>query len=129
MIGFSAYTLALDLCMWRFSSTDHGCVVHCSLEALSELMTPDVKLLVVNFPHNPSGWMPSQQQWQQIVGMARQVSGREGGRETMSDEPRHPVLTLTLGVMEHLIVPHWKCPEGGLPWGARQSRTCCWLRF
>ena len=36
-------------------------------------MTPDVKLLVVNFPHNPSGWMPSQQQWQQVVDMTRKV--------------------------------------------------------
>jgi hypothetical protein len=45
----------------------------CSLDALRALMTADVKCLVVNLPHNPSGWLPSRQQWSDIVDCARQV--------------------------------------------------------
>jgi hypothetical protein len=46
----------------------------CSLESLRALMTSDVKCLAVNLPHNPSGWLPSRQQWSEIVGCAREVS-------------------------------------------------------
>lgn len=50
------------------------CALLCSLDALRALMTPDVKCLVVNLPHNPSGWLPSRQQWQEIMDCARRVS-------------------------------------------------------
>ncbi|WIA22776.1 hypothetical protein OEZ86_009731 [Tetradesmus obliquus] len=46
---------------------------HFSLDALRALMTPDVKCLLVNLPHNPSGWLPSRQQWQEIIDCARRV--------------------------------------------------------
>ncbi|KAF6265518.1 pyridoxal phosphate-dependent transferase [Scenedesmus sp. NREL 46B-D3] len=45
-----------------------------SLAALRKLMTADVKCLLINLPHNPSGWLPSRQQWGDIVDCARQVN-------------------------------------------------------
>jgi histidinol-phosphate/aromatic aminotransferase/cobyric acid decarboxylase-like protein len=45
----------------------------CSLDALRALMAADVKCLVVNLPHNPSGWLPSRQEWGDIIACARQV--------------------------------------------------------
>lgn len=45
-----------------------------SLDALRALMTSDVKCLVVNLPHNPSGWLPSRQQWTDIINCAKSVN-------------------------------------------------------
>jgi hypothetical protein len=45
----------------------------CSVDSLCKLMTPQVKCLVVNVPHNPTGWLPTQQEWEKIVQAAAQV--------------------------------------------------------
>lgn len=45
-----------------------------SLDALRSLMASEVKCLVVNLPHNPSGWLPSRQEWAEIVDMARDAN-------------------------------------------------------
>ena len=37
------------------------------LDVLSDALTPDTKLVVVNFPHNPTGYLPSIDEWQAIV--------------------------------------------------------------
>ncbi len=37
------------------------------LDALERLVTPRTKLVVVNFPHNPTGYLPSHAEWQTIV--------------------------------------------------------------
>jgi aspartate/methionine/tyrosine aminotransferase len=50
-----------------------GIHAFCSVDALRALMTADVKCLLVNLPHNPSGWLPTQQQWQDMIDCARQV--------------------------------------------------------
>ncbi len=39
------------------------------LDALERLVTPRTKLVVVNFPHNPTGHLPSHDEWQIIVQM------------------------------------------------------------
>ncbi len=38
------------------------------VEALSRLITPRTRLVVVNFPHNPTGYLPSRAEWDAIVG-------------------------------------------------------------
>jgi aspartate/methionine/tyrosine aminotransferase len=37
------------------------------LDALERLVTPRTKLVVVNFPHNPTGYLPSHDEWQAIL--------------------------------------------------------------
>ena len=37
------------------------------LDALERLVTPRTKLVIVNFPHNPTGYLPSRDEWQAIV--------------------------------------------------------------
>lgn len=37
------------------------------LDALERLVTPRVKLVILNFPHNPTGYLPSRDEWQAIV--------------------------------------------------------------
>jgi aspartate/methionine/tyrosine aminotransferase len=43
------------------------------LDALANLVTPQTKLLIVNFPHNPTGYLPSHEEWQAIVQTAARV--------------------------------------------------------
>ena len=42
------------------------------LDKLAELLTDHTKLLVVNFPHNPTGLLPTPDEFAQIVALARQ---------------------------------------------------------
>ena len=44
-----------------------------NLAELEQLVTPRTKLLVVNFPHNPTGYLPSHKEWQAIVRTASQI--------------------------------------------------------
>jgi len=43
------------------------------LDALEQLVTPRTRLLIVNFPHNPTGYLPSPDEWQAIVQIARRT--------------------------------------------------------
>ncbi len=40
-------------------------------ETLNRLVSPQTELLVVNFPHNPTGFVPSPAQWHQLVKWAQ----------------------------------------------------------
>lgn len=41
------------------------------LEALAELINPSTKLIVVNFPHNPTGYLPTRSQFEALIQLAR----------------------------------------------------------
>jgi aspartate/methionine/tyrosine aminotransferase len=43
------------------------------LDALARLVTPHTKLVVVNFPHNPTGCLPTQDEWRAAVEAAARV--------------------------------------------------------
>jgi aspartate/methionine/tyrosine aminotransferase len=43
------------------------------LDRLKALVTPRTRLLVVNFPHNPTGYVPSAEQWREIVDLAERT--------------------------------------------------------
>jgi len=59
---------------------DLGCVVkpwtlpenlaEFSPESLEELITPKTKLLIINFPHNPTGFIPTRAQFERIAAIA-----------------------------------------------------------
>jgi len=40
---------------------------HLDLDALERLVTPRTRLVIVNFPHNPTGYLPSHNEWQTII--------------------------------------------------------------
>ena len=37
------------------------------VDRLAKLMTPQTRAIVVNFPHNPTGALPSRRDWERIV--------------------------------------------------------------
>ena len=63
-------------------ATDRGCDVHrwpmvesgdgwrMDLDRLADLMTPETRLLVVNVPHNPTGYLPSAAEFDAILDLA-----------------------------------------------------------
>ena len=53
---------------WPLQTTADGWQL--DLEALRNLITPKTKLLVINFPHNPTGFLPSTQDYQALVAIA-----------------------------------------------------------
>lgn len=53
----------------------------CDLEALRAAIRPNTKLLVMNWPHNPTGQVPTQQKWADLISLAR-----EHGLWVFSDE-------------------------------------------
>lgn len=38
-------------------------------EQLKAMITKNTRVLVVNFPHNPTGYLPTPQQWEEIIGI------------------------------------------------------------
>jgi len=43
------------------------------LDALERLVTPRTRLVVLNFPHNPTGYLPSHDEWRRIVHIVEQA--------------------------------------------------------
>lgn len=41
------------------------------LDFLARSITPQTKLVVINFPHNPTGFLPARSELEQIIGLAR----------------------------------------------------------
>ena len=59
-----------QLSYWRQRQTE--CGWHFDLDELAGLIRPDTKMLIVNFPHNPSGYLPERADFERIVELARQ---------------------------------------------------------
>ena len=55
---------------WAFTPTPTGWEL--DLEQLRRLITPQSKLLVLNFPHNPTGYLPTLDQLNEIVALAEE---------------------------------------------------------
>lgn len=55
---------------WNFHPSDNGWELR--IEELSQLLSPKTKMIVVNFPHNPTGYIPSPQMQQNIITIAEQ---------------------------------------------------------
>jgi len=51
------------------------------VESLQKLVRPDTKAVFANFPHNPSGCVPTPREWEEIVSICRQ-----SGAYLFSDE-------------------------------------------
>jgi aspartate/methionine/tyrosine aminotransferase len=55
--------------MWMLRETDDGWAL--DMDRLDELLAPPTKMLVVNFPHNPTGFLPTADEFSAIVDSAR----------------------------------------------------------
>ncbi len=78
----SLYELARAIgCTVRFWQPREGAIWHFDLDDLAPLLTPQTRLLVVNFPHNPTGALPTPEEWTRI-----QVLAAERGVRIFSDE-------------------------------------------
>ena len=59
-----------ELSFWHQRQSESGW--HFDLEELAGLIRPDTKMLIVNFPHNPSGCLPGRAELERVVELARQ---------------------------------------------------------
>jgi len=58
-----------QLSFWSQRRTEDGW--HFDVDELERLLRPDTKMLVINFPHNPSGYLPTCAEFERIVELAR----------------------------------------------------------
>ncbi len=56
---------AENVCTWPVEPTDRGW--NLEMDRLRALITPKTKMVVVNFPHNPTGYLPTQDQLAEII--------------------------------------------------------------
>jgi aspartate/methionine/tyrosine aminotransferase len=74
-----AAALGAEVTRWPLQPAADGWRL--DLGALEESITPATKLLVVNFPHNPTGFLPARAELDAIIGLARRR-----GLHVFSDE-------------------------------------------
>jgi aspartate/methionine/tyrosine aminotransferase len=58
-----------DVVLWRVRPREDGWGL--DLDELARLITPRTKMLVFNFPHNPTGYLPSRAEFDAILDVAR----------------------------------------------------------
>lgn len=64
-----ARALGCKVSLWK-SEADRGW--HFSLEKLSQLLGRDTKMVIVNFPHNPTGFLPTPDDFKGLVDLVHQ---------------------------------------------------------
>lgn len=67
-----ARAMGCAVSLWEPAERDDGW--HFDVETLNTLLRPDTRLLVVNFPHNPTGFLPDAAEFEAVVHMARSRS-------------------------------------------------------
>ncbi len=58
-----------ELSYWQVERRAGGW--HFDIAALERLIRPNTRMLVINFPHNPTGYLPSRADFERIVALAR----------------------------------------------------------
>lgn len=61
-----AESVGCDVSLWSCTKKSDARLVF-DVAELEKLVRPNTKLLVVNFPHNPTGFLPSQDEWRAII--------------------------------------------------------------
>lgn len=64
-----ANSIGCGISNWQLRPTENGWTA--GLDQLESLITSRTRLLVVNFPNNPTGYLPTRQEYDAIVGLAR----------------------------------------------------------
>ncbi len=58
-----------ELSFWRQQRCKDGWTF--DVDELEEMIRPDTKMLIVNFPHNPTGYLPGRADFERVVELAR----------------------------------------------------------
>lgn len=58
-----------NVSQWEIQTTDTGWQI--DLNAFERLVKPNTKLIIVNFPHNPTGFLPAWEQFQAIIDISQ----------------------------------------------------------
>ena len=87
------------------------------LESLDQAVTGRTVLIIVNFPHNPTGYLPSRDEWQAIVEIAQQAGAWLFSDEMYRGLEHAPVTRLPAGcdVYERAITLGGLSKTYGLP--------------
>lgn len=64
-----ARALGCAISPWKLNSTPDGWALN--LDELERCLTPQTRLLVLNFPNNPTGYLPTRQEFDDILALAR----------------------------------------------------------
>lgn len=67
-----ARSIGCTVDLWEPEATSTG--LQFNPHTLHQLVTPNTKLVAVNFPHNPTGCVPSHEQWAAVVSSVSAVS-------------------------------------------------------
>lgn len=63
-------SIGCDVSLWKLTARDKSW--HVDVDQLASLITPHTRLIVINFPHNPTGCLPSRETFDAIVNVARE---------------------------------------------------------
>lgn len=66
-----ARSIGCDVSLWECNE-DRGW--HFDLQHLDQMMRPDTKMVVVNFPHNPTGFIPTHEEYETLIDIVGQSS-------------------------------------------------------
>ena len=58
-----------ELSFWRQRRTEEGW--HFDVDELERLLRPDTRMLIINFPHNPTGYLPPRADFERVIELAR----------------------------------------------------------
>jgi aspartate/methionine/tyrosine aminotransferase len=58
-----------NVSQWEIQPTESGWQI--DLAAFEQMITPETKLIIVNFPHNPTGFLPTNEEFQTIIDIAQ----------------------------------------------------------
>ncbi len=64
-----ASSIGCDLSFWKLYPTDNGWKAN--IEQLEQLINPKTRLLVLNIPNNPTGFLPTRDEFDAIIHIAR----------------------------------------------------------
>jgi aspartate/methionine/tyrosine aminotransferase len=67
-----ARAIGCEVSPWRIRPTASGTAWEFDVADLASLIRPDTRLLVFNFPHNPTGYLPDRATLDKILDLARQ---------------------------------------------------------
>lgn len=65
-----ARAIGCEVTLWSLDLTEHGWRL--DLERLEHSLTDRTKLIVINFPHNPTGFLPALEEMESVIALARQ---------------------------------------------------------
>lgn len=63
-------SIGCEASLWQLKTRDK--TWHTDVDQLASLITPRTRLIIINFPHNPTGCLPSRETFDAIVNLARE---------------------------------------------------------